>query len=148
MEVELGWGVHDLGTYDHLSPDARVERAYLRRLLARCEETNIPILFNVVGHLLLDGCDGNHAGPYPSNWFDADPGTNLETDGLFYAPDIVDQIAASPVAHELCSLIGFPNSETRPPWSSSSPSGTFRWLVEWAGRVEKIPRLLPSSRSP
>lgn len=103
IEVELGWGVHDIGTYGHLSPDGTRERAYLDRLLDRCVETDIPISFDVVGHLLLDGCDGDHGGPYPPRWFDEDPGTDPETDGRFYAPDAVDRIVETPVPHELCT---------------------------------------------
>lgn len=103
VEVELGWGVHDIGTYDRLSPDGSTERAYLRRLLARCEELDLPISFDVVGHLFLAECDGHHEGPYPPGWFDEDPGTGPESDGRFYAPDVVEAIEASPVAHEICT---------------------------------------------
>lgn len=103
IEVELGWGVHDLGAYDHLSADGRKERTYAKRLLDRCDEMGIPISFDVVGHLLLDECDGHHDGPYPAGWFAEDPGTGPETDGLFYAPDIVDAIATSRTPHEICT---------------------------------------------
>lgn len=103
IEVELGWGVHDKRSYEHLSPDGDAERAHLHLLLELCERLNLPISFNVVGHLLLHECDGHHQGPYPEGWFDEDPGTNVERNGLFYAPDVVERIAASRVPHEICT---------------------------------------------
>lgn len=103
MEVELGWGVHDIETRNHLSADGATERSYLRRLLRKTERCDVPISFDVVGHLLLDACEGAHEGPYPDGWFDADPGTDVGTDPLFYAPDMAEQIAGAGVDHELCT---------------------------------------------
>ena len=104
IEVELGWGVHDLaGNDDHLSDEGRAERQALRRLLDVCEETSVPITFDVVGHLLLASCSGDHEGPYPEGWFDADPGTEVATDPLFYAPDVATEIRSRGTDHELCT---------------------------------------------
>lgn len=103
IEVELGWGVHDIGDYEYVSEDGEAERVYLQRLLGRCEDLDLPVSFDVVGHLFLDECDGRHPGPYPDGWFDADPGTGFPEDGRFYAPDVVDRIASSSVTHELCT---------------------------------------------
>lgn len=103
MEVELGWGVHDLPDADHLSEDGRRERAYLRKLLRKADECDVPISFDIVGHLLLGECDGSHEGAYPDGWFDADPGTDAETDGLFYAPDMARRILDAETDHELCT---------------------------------------------
>lgn len=103
IEIELGWGVHDLPTRRHLSEDGRRERAYLRRLLGKADDCGVPISFDVVGHLLLAECDGSHEGPYPEGWFDADPGTDVETDGLFYGPDMARAVLDADVDHELCT---------------------------------------------
>ncbi|QZY00134.1 hypothetical protein [Halobaculum rubrum] len=103
MEIELGWGVHDLQGHDHLSPDGSEERRYLRKLLAKADECGVPISFNIVGHLLLEECDGYHAGPYDDGWFAADPGTDAETDPLYYAPDMAREVRAAEVDHELCT---------------------------------------------
>lgn len=103
IEIELGWGVHDLGTWGHLSADGSAERHYLRELLRKTEETDVPISFDIVGHLLLDECDGTHSGPYEPGWFDADPGTDVETDPLFYAPDMANAVLESTAGHELCT---------------------------------------------
>lgn len=103
IEVELGWGMHDLDRYDHLSPRGEQERAYLSRLLDACETHDVPISFDVVGHLMLDSCSGGHDGPYPSGWFSADPGTDVERDPLFYAPDAVEDVRRRSTDHEICT---------------------------------------------
>lgn len=103
IEVELGWGVHDLPTDTHLSEDGQVERAYLQKLLRTADECAVPISFDIVGHLLLEECDGSHDGPYPDGWFDADPGSDVDSDGLFYGPDLARQIQRADVDHELCT---------------------------------------------
>jgi len=103
VEIELGWGVHDIGEYGHLSEDGRAEREFLRKLLDVCDETEIPISFDAVGHLLLASCEGSHAGPYPDGWFDADPGTDVAVDPLFYAPDMIENVRARSTDHELCT---------------------------------------------
>lgn len=104
VELELGWGVHDLdGHDDHLSENGREERRFLRRLLDVCEETDVAMTFDVVDHLLLTACDGEHDGPYPDGWFDHDPGTDVAVDPLFYAPDMVDAIRSRSTDHELCT---------------------------------------------
>ena len=103
VEVELGWGVHDLDERGHLSEDGSVEREYLRRLLAVTERCGTPISFDIVGHLLLDRCRGTHDGPYDPDWYDADPGTGVEEDPLFYAPEMADRILGSSADHELCT---------------------------------------------
>lgn len=103
IEIELGWGVHDLGEFGHLSDRGRRERTYLSRLLARCAELGLPLSFDVVGHLGRSSCDGDHGGPHEDGWFDADPGTDVTTDPLFYAPEAIEAIEASPTDHELCT---------------------------------------------
>ena len=103
MEIELGWGVHDIEASAHLSDGGRSERRYLTRLLDRCEAVDVPISFDVVGHLCRSSCDGDHAGPHGEGWFDADPGTDAATDPLFYAPAAIESIADRPTDHELCT---------------------------------------------
>ena len=103
MEIELGWGVHDIGAFERLSTDGETERAVLSDLLTTLDRTRIPITFDTVGHLLLDGCSGDHESPHQNGWFRADPGTDYHTDGLFYAPDMVADIRSRSVDHELCT---------------------------------------------
>ncbi|WP_224448525.1 polysaccharide deacetylase family protein [Haloprofundus salilacus] len=103
IEIELAWGVHDLGEYDHLSEGCQQERVYLRKLLDKCDELDIAISFDIVGHLLLDSCDGHECSSYPSQWFTEDPATDHVTNPEFYAPDIADEILSRPTDHELCT---------------------------------------------
>lgn len=103
MEIELGWGVHDIGAFERLSDDGETERDVLSELLTTLDRTRVPITFDTVGHLLLDGCSGHHESPHRNGWFRADPGTDYRTDGLFYAPDMVADIRSRSVDHELCT---------------------------------------------
>lgn len=103
IEVELGWGVHDLARFTHLSEDGSAERAYLERLLERCDELGVPISFDVVGHLCQSTCSGTHDGPHRAGWFDADPGTDVSEDPLFYAPEMIRGILTASTDHELCT---------------------------------------------
>ena len=116
VEIELGWGIHDRQEYDHLSDDGGKERRCLSRLLDACDDYGIPISFDIVGHLLLHSCEGEHSGPYPDGWFDEDPGTDTESDPLFYAPDIATEIARRRTDHEICThTFSHAVSDTMPP---------------------------------
>jgi hypothetical protein len=101
MEIELGWGTHDRGEYDYFSADGTVESETLRELLRICDEYDIPITFDIVGHLLHKTCEGTHNGPYEEGWWDEDPGTDPATDPLFYAPEFAERILAAEANHEL-----------------------------------------------
>lgn len=106
LEIELAWGLHDLSSetkFRPLSPERRKETEALKRLLRICDQYEIPFSFGIVGHLLQEECAGSHPGPYPPGWFDQDPGTNIESDPHFYAPDLVRKIRDAPVEHELCT---------------------------------------------
>lgn len=106
LEVELAWGlahVPDAEPLDRHSPRGEREREALERLVALCDDLNLPISFDIIGHLLLDACDGDHGGPHPLGWFDADPGTDRERDPLYYGPDLADRILTADVDHELCT---------------------------------------------
>lgn len=103
VEVELAWGNHDTGEFERLSEDGEAERHYLSRLLAATERHQVPFSFDVVGHLLLESCSGTHDGPHPDGWFRADPGTERDEDGLYYAPDAVEEIRSTSTGHEICT---------------------------------------------
>lgn len=103
LELELGWGVVRFGLLDKISPGRRRETRTLHSLLERCEEFEVPIAFNAVGHLFLEECSGHHEGPYPDDWFDVDPGSSVEEAPKFYAPDLIAAIQESPTPHEICT---------------------------------------------
>lgn len=103
VELELGWGRHDEKEYSHLSSNREEEDEYLDRFLDLCDTENIPVSFNIVGHLLHDSCSGTHRGPYTDGWWDEDPGSDLADDPLFYAPKMVESIRDREVDHEICT---------------------------------------------
>lgn len=103
MEIELGWGTHDRAEYTYFSPDASAESETLTKLLDCCDRYEIPISFDVVGHLLHDSCSGEHPGPHPDSWWTEDPGTDHERDPLFYAPQLIERIQQADVDHEICT---------------------------------------------
>lgn len=106
LEIELGWGVHHLpdttGIGRH-SQERQLETETLQWLLDICDDLHVPISFDIVGHLLLEECMGDHSGPHERGWFDADPGTDVETNPLYYAPDLVRSIVEAETAHEICT---------------------------------------------
>lgn len=128
MEIELGWGVHDKTADGHLSDDGSAERTYLGRLLDHCDELDIPITFDVVGHLLHATCDGSHDGPHRDGWFESDPGTDVRNDPLFYAPEIVPEITSRPTSHELAT-----HTYSHVPCRNAT-SETVAWELETAQR--------------
>lgn len=106
VEVELGWGYHDIETddrYTKLSHRRERETETLERFLDLLDKYRIPVSFDVVGHLFLHDCAGHHDGIYPDNWFFEDPGTKSSHNPLFYAPDLIDIIDAADTDHEICT---------------------------------------------
>ena len=104
VEVELGWGFHDVPVGDDLlTDDGERERAALDRLLDELDETSIPFTFDVVGHLCLPECDSDHDGPHPPEWFASDPGTTVDRHPQYYAPEMVAAIDDRPTEHEICT---------------------------------------------
>lgn len=103
IELELGWGIHDKAEYSHLSPDRSAENKALNRLLDLADIHNLPITFDVVGHLLHDSCLGSHPGPHQESWWTEDPGTTSNSDPLFYAPNLVREIQNRETDHELAT---------------------------------------------
>jgi len=106
IEIELAWGVRHLPGQrglDRHSPGREAETETLERLLTLCDDLNLPLTFDVVGHLLLEHCSGHHDGPHDDTWFDSDPGTDVDRDPLYYAPDLIRRILAADTPHELGS---------------------------------------------
>jgi hypothetical protein len=106
MEIELRWGVNHLPGrqgLDRHSEGREAETTTLERLLTLCDGLELPITFDVVGHLLLDDCAGTHDSPHRTAWFASDPGTDEARDPLYYAPDLVRQIQRAETDHEICT---------------------------------------------
>ncbi|WP_255171270.1 polysaccharide deacetylase family protein [Natrononativus amylolyticus] len=99
IEVELGWGTHDLNDFSHLSADGSVEREFLDLFLQIADRHSVAVTFNVVGKL-FDKCDTNNDRHlYPSGWFSSETGQK----GLFYGPDLINAIDNTDVNHEVCT---------------------------------------------
>lgn len=101
IDSELAWGFHDLPD----PPESRIRKA--RRAWHRAVDLfdthSIPATWAVVGHLLLDECDGDHP-DHPaadSGWFDADPGGDEATNERWFGSSLVAAISDATVDHEL-----------------------------------------------
>lgn len=102
LDAELAWGFHDA---DELPADrVTTARESWLRLLELFDEFDVPATWAVVGHLMLDSCDGEHADhPTPDGWFDRDPGTRERRDEQWYGATLVDAIEAADADHEIGS---------------------------------------------
>ncbi|WP_323171705.1 polysaccharide deacetylase [Natrialba sp. PRR66] len=101
IDAELAWGFHDLDQ----PPVERVQNARWgwRRLLELLDAYEVPATWGVVGHLLLERCDGRHAG-HPAardGWFDRDPGGRATTHDHWFGMDLVNAVRDADVEHEL-----------------------------------------------
>lgn len=102
MEIELGWGMDTPEKLrNRLSDGRKRETQYLEEILTVCDNLGIPFTFAVVGHLLLDECDGTHGRYGRIGPFGNDPGTEVRQDPNFYAPDLVEKIRDAKVQHEI-----------------------------------------------
>jgi len=109
LDVELAWGTYGPANVARLAPYFDGERDSIRRLLALLDQVAIPATWAVVGHLMLDRCDGHpdvlqphyawSAGPDAAR----DPCSDIARAPRFYAPDVIALIRAARVPHEIGS---------------------------------------------
>jgi peptidoglycan/xylan/chitin deacetylase (PgdA/CDA1 family) len=100
LDAELGWGFHD---HDD-PPERRIRRARWgwRRLLELFETFDVPATWAVVGHLLLEECDGVHADhPLGEGWFSRERKSWADRPQWRFAPDLVEAVLAAGPDHEL-----------------------------------------------
>ncbi|MDZ7729854.1 MAG: polysaccharide deacetylase family protein [Natrialbaceae archaeon] len=100
IDAELGWGFHDLQS----PPIDRIEsgRRGWTRLIELLEAYDVPATWGIVGHLMLDTCDGRHeAHPTPDNWFAQERTRWKHREDLRFAPALVQRLLQSPVDHEV-----------------------------------------------
>ncbi|ELY95283.1 polysaccharide deacetylase [Natrialba chahannaoensis JCM 10990] len=116
LDAELGWGFHDLEPL----PAERVEagRRGWSTMLELCEEFEIPATWAVVGHLMLESCDGIHEDhPAPEGWFERERTDWWDRPDLRFGRDLVDDLLQSSVDHEFAShsfshvLFGAPSTD-------------------------------------
>lgn len=151
MEIELGWGsVFSPSAERHSQfsgPERTLETKRLQQLLELCEKYDLPISFDVVGHLLLDSCDG-HDAPH-REWFqEHDPMDDEDRSPLYYAPDLVADISNSDTPHEICT-----HTYSHIPTDEMSPESVSWELTrsqtahEQAGYPEPTSLVTPQHRS-
>ncbi len=102
VDAELGWGFHDLKD----PPQKRVE--YARngwiQLHTLCERYSIPATWAIVGHLLLDECDGAHLShPTPPGWFARERDQWRLRPDLRFGGELVRALQASELDHDIGS---------------------------------------------
>ena len=111
IDFELIWGTLDLFGPERFRAACTLEREVIvDRLLDLLAEFEITATWCVVGHLFLDRCEGRHqeiVRPSHSwlhgDWFEHDPGSDLERDPIFYGRDLVEKILACRVPQEVGS---------------------------------------------
>ncbi len=119
--LELSWGWRygkTRGDWKAFPPLARRNVPILSEI---SEKYDIPISWAVIGHLFLDKCEKDEKGfahcsmPRPNgfyethqfwdwkngDWYQHDPCSSFEKDPLWYAPDLIREIADNPVKHEI-----------------------------------------------
>ncbi|NKE37599.1 polysaccharide deacetylase family protein [Natronococcus sp. JC468] len=141
LDAELGWGFHDLEPL----PTARVEagRRGWETMLELCDEYEVPATWAVVGHLMLESCDGVHADhPAPEGWFDRERGAWRDREDLRYCPELVRAILEADADHELAShsfshaLFGRP--ETDREFAAAELERSVELAREWGLTVDSF----------
>lgn len=113
FDVELLWGLFfDPKWRRRAEQKYGVVREVFPEILGILERHDIRATFAFVGHLFLDGCERVDGRTHPEmprpamkvaggDWYHLDPGTDLATDPLWYAPDLVAAVRAATPAHEI-----------------------------------------------
>lgn len=100
VDAELGWGFHDLPD----PPNHRLTagREGWTRLASLLEDFDVPATWAVVGHLLLESCDGRHDDhPLGPVWFERERTDWAGRPEFRFGVDLVRELLASPVDHDI-----------------------------------------------
>ena len=120
IDVELAWGLVHRSKIDFMKVtniSANV-RKVIDDLFTLLENYEIPVTWNILGHLILDRCSRDNPRTPPhsdmprptyswlnQDWYRYDPCTDISKDPAWYGKDIVDRIIhytkASRVPHEI-----------------------------------------------
>ena len=101
LDSELAWGFHDMDR----PPERRIRNARTawKRIVELFDRYSIPATWAVVGHLLLEECDGTHR-DHPaatSGWFESDPGGDEAESEYWFGSTLVEAIEDADVDHEI-----------------------------------------------
>ncbi|RQH00525.1 polysaccharide deacetylase family protein [Natrarchaeobius oligotrophus] len=141
IDAELGWGFHDFETL----PSERVEagRRGWPALLELLDEYDVPATWAVVGHLMLDSCDGVHADhPAPEGWFERERTEWRDREDLRFGRDLVADLLEADVDHEFAShsfshvLFGRP--ETDRELAAAELERSAEIAADWGQTVESF----------
>ncbi len=102
IDAELGWGFHDMEE----PPQKRIEYARhgWQQLHELCETYGISATWAVVGHLLLDDCDGyHHSHPTPSDWFARERTEWKLRRDLRFGGELIEALQTSDLDHDIGS---------------------------------------------
>jgi len=114
-DFELGWAFRYAKDGSSVEKKAAQSRENVPVLLKLFEAYSIPVTWATVGHLFLKSCrhgdhDWLHRIPYFENkywsyksgdWYDCDPYTSWQEAKSWYAPDLLERILQSKLAHEI-----------------------------------------------
>jgi peptidoglycan/xylan/chitin deacetylase (PgdA/CDA1 family) len=114
IDTELAWGCFDRADREERWRLEERSREVIRRLLELFERYSISATWAVVGHLFLSSCDHCEGRTHPEvarpqhdwlpgDWFQYDPGTCVERDPLWYAPDVIEQLQQGSPEQEIAS---------------------------------------------
>jgi len=102
IDAELGWGFHDLDD----PPESRIRsaRRSWRTVLALLDEYRLPATWAIVGHLMLENCDGRHLNyPAPPGWFKCERNSDLFSEAVLFGDGLVEAVRTAAVDHEVGS---------------------------------------------
>jgi peptidoglycan/xylan/chitin deacetylase (PgdA/CDA1 family) len=102
IDAELCWGFHDWNS----PPQDRLAsaRSGWQSLLSLCDEFDIPATWAIVGHIMLEDCDGEHLEhPTPPGWFDHERGPDAYPRDWRFGQDLVEATRDAGVDHDIGS---------------------------------------------
>jgi peptidoglycan/xylan/chitin deacetylase (PgdA/CDA1 family) len=141
LDAELGWGFHDLES----PPVERVEsgRRGWATMLELCDEYEIPATWAVVGHLMLESCDGRHDDhPAPNGWFERERIEWRDRPDLRFGPDLVRGVLDADVDHEFASHsfshVLFGRLETDRALATAELDRSVELATEWGQSIESF----------
>jgi hypothetical protein len=121
-DFELGWafrhGRRQGDAPERANQKARQTRLNLPVLLEMFDAYQTPVTWATVGHLFLNSCQKEDGQPHRNlprppyfenehwsfqtgDWYDADPCSDLKSAPEWYAPDLIENILAARVKHEI-----------------------------------------------
>lgn len=115
IDTELAWGSAYKGTpaaSENEASRSAAERQIVDAILDLFAMCGISATWAVVGHLFLEGCRPVEGRKHPDvirpnyvwfqgDWFDPDPTSDVETDPMWYAPDIIKRITRATPSQEI-----------------------------------------------